>query len=220
MTILRRLFQKESHKTAYLLVILLIHNLIYPMSTAGGIQPVIFYIIFSLMFVIAVLLLSDRRREFMVVTVSGLVVFVSGLINSYVPGTLALPILYLSVIVYHLVMIVVLGRYIFVAQRVLIEVVLAAASLYLVIGSVFTPVYGLIELLEPGSFAVASGAELGWQQLLYYSYVTLTTLGYGDITPIKFYAQSFAAIEAITGVLYIAILLSRLVGLYEVERKA
>ncbi|MCZ6631886.1 MAG: ion channel [bacterium] len=47
-----------------------------------------------------------------------------------------------------------------------------------------------------------------------YSYATLTTLGYGDITPTTLWAGSFAGLEAIVGVLYIAILMARLVGLY------
>jgi hypothetical protein len=49
---------------------------------------------------------------------------------------------------------------------------------------------------------------------MYYSYVTLTTLGYGDITPASSYARSSAVLEAMTGVLYMAILVARLVSLY------
>ncbi|MCB9452554.1 MAG: two pore domain potassium channel family protein [Anaerolineaceae bacterium] len=218
MPYLKRLLQRERDKTLYLLLVMLVHNLIYPLSSGGGIQPIIFYGLFSSMFVLAVFLLSEKPSERLIISLAGIVVFVSGIINSYFPGTLALPVLYLSVIVYHLVMIIVLVRYIFVAKRILIEVILAATSLYLILGSVYTAVYGLVEWLEPGSFVVSSGAELSWQLLLYYSYVTLTTVGYGDITPVKFYAQSLAAFEAITGVLYTVILLSRLVGLYESER--
>ena len=54
-----------------------------------------------------------------------------------------------------------------------------------------------------------SDAPLGWQQLLYFSYITLTSVGYGDILPTGFHAQAFAAFEAIVGVLYTVILLSR-----------
>lgn len=82
------------------------------------------------------------------------------------------------------------------------------------LGSIFAAVFGLVLWLEPGAFIASSGAEVQWQQLLYYSYVTLTTLGYGDIVPVGFYAQAFAAFEAIIGTLYTVILLSRLVGLH------
>jgi voltage-gated potassium channel Kch len=61
---------------------------------------------------------------------------------------------------------------------------------------------------------VSSGAPIGWQQMLYFSYITLTTVGYGDIMPVGFYAQSIVSLEAITGTLYTVILLSRLVGMH------
>ena len=49
---------------------------------------------------------------------------------------------------------------------------------------------------------------------LYYSFSTLTTLGYGDIAPVSRHARVFASMEAITGVLYVALLIARLVGMY------
>jgi hypothetical protein len=54
--------------------------------------------------------------------------------------------------------------------------------------------------------------------LIYFSYVTLATLGYGDITPISAYARSSAILEAVAGPMYIAVLIARLVGLYGKER--
>ena len=53
-----------------------------------------------------------------------------------------------------------------------------------------------------------------WNQVLYFSLVTLTTLGYGDITPVGAIAQVWFALEALTGTLYLAVLIARLVGLY------
>lgn len=49
---------------------------------------------------------------------------------------------------------------------------------------------------------------------LYYSFVTLTTLGFGDITPVTARARSLAVLEAVTGVLFVALLIARLVGMY------
>ncbi|WP_435102671.1 potassium channel family protein [Arhodomonas sp. AD133] len=122
--------------------------------------------------------------------------------------------MFITSITYHAVMCVVLALYTFRAPTVLTDVVLAATSLYLVIGSGFAAILSLIEWLAPGSFVASSGAEITWQKMVYYSYVTLTTLGYGDITPVGFYAQAFASLEDVVGVLYTVILLSRLVGLH------
>jgi len=139
----------------------------------------------------------------------------TGLANSYAPSSATALGLYLSVIAYHSVVIVVLAQYIFGAAQVLTEVIVAATSLYLIIGSIFTALFGLVEWVAPGSFVSSSGAAVEWQQFLYFSYITLTSLGYGDILPVGFYAQSLAAFEAVAGVLYTVILLSRLVGMHQ-----
>ena len=78
--------------------------------------------------------------------------------------------------------------------------------------------YALVEIVMPGSFAVKGGLSANiiteWSTFNYFSFTTLTTLGYGDITPMTERAQSLAILEAITGVLFMALLISRLVGLY------
>jgi len=123
-----------------------------------------------------------------------------------------------AAIAYHLVLIVSLARFVF-GGEVFTAVVLAATSLYLVLGSAFTPVFGLIEWLEPGSFSTGLGTSADWQSFFYFSYVTLTTLGYGDVTPESFYAQAFAIFEAVVGVLFTVLLLSRLVGLHASQKR-
>jgi Ion channel len=178
--------------TVGLLVAMLVHNLTYPLSGAGGIWPGLFYLFYGSMFVVATFLLLADRRLRALAAISGAAVIVAGLANSYAPGTYILLAVYLSSIVYHLVIGVVLTIYIFRATEIMSDVLVAAASIYLVIGSGFAAIFSLIEWLAPGSFLVASGAPISWQQLFYFSYVTLTTVGYGDITPQGFYAQSFA----------------------------
>ena len=61
---------------------------------------------------------------------------------------------------------------------------------------------------------IQPGEIFPWQTFIYYSYSTLTTLGYGDILPIQPWARAAATLEAILGVLYITIIMARLVGLY------
>jgi voltage-gated potassium channel Kch len=97
---------------------------------------------------------------------------------------------------------------------------------YLLIGLVFSLAYSLIDALVPGSFAVAGSAttpvaggaesDLRW---VYYSLVTLTTLGYGDITPISELARRLAVLEALIGQLFVAVLIARLVSLEIAHRK-
>lgn len=196
------------------LAAILIHNLTYPLSAAGAIWPALFYGFYAAIFVVATWALTDNQILRVFVGSAGLAVFMAGLLNSYAPSNEAALAVYLTSIAYHLGMVVVLARYTFGARTVMTDVLISATSLYLVIGSGFAAVLALIEWCVPGSFVASSGVAIDWQQMVYFSYVTLTTLGYGDITPVGFYAQSFVAFEAIGGTLYTVMLLSRLVGLH------
>jgi len=94
-----------------------------------------------------------------------------------------------------------------------------AVAAYLLLGLVWAGAYEWVALSDPSAFV---GANSGLQsaQWIYYSLVTLTTMGYGDITPVHPVARSLAAAEALTGQLYLAILISRLVALELHSRRA
>lgn len=81
----------------------------------------------------------------------------------------------------------------------------AAICIYLSLGVAWGMAYILVETLSPGSFTLAN--------MLYYSIVTLTTLGYGDITPVTPWAKNLSALEAVIGQVYLTVLVARLVSL-------
>lgn len=85
---------------------------------------------------------------------------------------------------------------------------------YLMLGFTWSSVYLLTERLVPGSFVSANGGTVDQFDLLYFSFVTLTTLGYGDILPATDHARSFAILEAVVGSFYMVVLIARLVGTF------
>jgi hypothetical protein len=93
--------------------------------------------------------------------------------------------------------------------------IMGAIGSYLLIGIVFTQAYRLLAGFVPGAFAIG-GAPVDFdtisQKLSYYSFITLTSTGYGDITPVHPYARSLATMEALAGNLFLAVLVARLVG--------
>ncbi|HEU5117692.1 MAG TPA: potassium channel family protein [Isosphaeraceae bacterium] len=106
-----------------------------------------------------------------------------------------------------------------------IETLQAATCVYLLLGLIWMFVFSLIELAGAGEFQYPRGPSSDLYQddssqraeflrLLYFSYATLTTVGYGDITPSGGVARIFAVLEAIAGQLYIAIMIARLVGMH------
>ena len=93
--------------------------------------------------------------------------------------------------------------------------ILVSVSLYFLLGLTWFALYNVINLVQPGSFMEAGAPLTGithWSTMLYFSLVTLTTLGYGDIVAVKPTARMVATLEASAGVLYIAITVARLVG--------
>jgi len=99
------------------------------------------------------------------------------------------------------------------------EVVFGAASAYVLIGITFAEVFSLVYLLDSSSISLGAGLapEAMFGELHYLSFVTLTTLGYGDILPLSGAAQSVANVESVIGVLFPSILIARLVALYSVD---
>ena len=93
-----------------------------------------------------------------------------------------------------------------------------AASVYLLIGITWALAYFIVSRLQPDAFHVIGGRSAdvigGWPSLVYFSFITLSTVGYGDITPASQLVRSFVIFEVITGVFYVAVLIGRLVDLY------
>ena len=112
-------------------------------------------------------------------------------------------------------------------ESVTVDLIYGAACVYFLIGFLWSVAYGIIELIIPGSFSVSghvlnradyiSHYGLLNDNLSYFSFVTLTTLGYGDIVPVSGPAKTFSTLEAIVGQLYIALLVARLVGLHTAQ---
>ena len=97
-----------------------------------------------------------------------------------------------------------------------INKIIGAICIYLLLGLNWAMFYLFINMAIPGSFHGLSSNEIGNQvsDLLYYSFVTMTTLGYGDLTPVKPLARTVAYLQAVVGQFYVAVLVAWLVGMY------
>lgn len=210
-------------KLLYLLILIALVQFSHPITSTGQLLPLLLYqFMYASMIVVGILVGRDTPRHAAILTLSGLSYLVCGTVYSFFPTQQwAILLAYLSLIPYQLMIVTILLRYIFKAHYVTQDVLYAATAVYLMLGAVFVPVYGLLQTLAPGSFIdnMNSAAAVQWQQLIYFSYVTLTTAGYGDILPVTLWARSLANVEMVIGVLYVTIIMARLVALYAQEKE-
>lgn len=104
------------------------------------------------------------------------------------------------------------------APDVSLETLCASIAGFLMLGLLWALAYTLLARLAPGSFLVTPAHEtLDGFNAFYFSFVTLSTIGYGDITPISRVARMLAVVEAITGMFYVAVLVARLVSIHSAK---
>ena len=92
-----------------------------------------------------------------------------------------------------------------------------AVNIYLLLGLLWTTLYLALDAFHPGSIQIGSNPAERETNLLYFSLITLSTIGYGDIVPLSGEARIVAALEGVTGVLYIAITVALLVSRFRTE---
>ncbi len=186
----------------------------------GG--PLIVSALLSLVLLAGVLTVASRGRTLTVALLLAIPAVAARWINHFQPHLVPSAIFLVAgiglvaFVVFHLL------RFVLRASSVDGEVLCASISAYLMLGLIWTMAYWLVEQLTPGAFAfnTATGTKETMEgfNAFYFSFITLSTVGYGDITPVSKVARMLAATEAMTGLLYVAVLIARLVALYSAPK--
>jgi len=104
-------------------------------------------------------------------------------------------------------------RYLFHDDEVTVDELYCTGAAFTVVAWAFAYVFDIVQVLQPGSFASATGDHQSWFELLYLSFANLTSVGLSDIVPVMAHARSVVMVEQVLGVMYIALVIARLVGL-------
>jgi hypothetical protein len=213
------LYSLRRSRFLFLLVALVVLLLVSPFLDNTRSHEAYFVVLFALVMLSAVRIASNRRGHRIVGLVLGvpwLALSLWGLVWQHTDLTIGTNLLFIIFNTY--VLGIVLGEVVS-AVDIDFDILLGAASVYLLIGIIWAVSYTVIHQLEPGAFTlIPMEARPFFHQFLYFSLTTLTTLGYGDISPLSPFAQIWATLEAIVGTLYIALLVARLVGMYQSQR--
>lgn len=176
----------------------------------------------SLVLISAIVAVADSKYVLAVALVLLLPAVGGRWINHFRPDLVPPAVFLISAILLITFLVVRLLRFVLRAPSVNMEVLSASIAAYLMLGLLWTIAYWLVDQLTPGgafSFnTTAGGRSMNGFTGFYFSFITLSTVGYGDITPVSRIARWLAAMEAMTGLLYVAVLIARLVSLYSAQR--
>jgi hypothetical protein len=207
-------------KLYFLLPSLLLLFFLFPFLEGYMIGEIFLNILFSAVLIASIFAVTEKRRPITFAFLLAVPAFILNWVEDFINvpavtvASLISTLLFLSYIagalLYHVLK----------DKKVTGDKLNGAVCIYFLIGLIFALIFASIELLAPGSFSglqkidpsepyfVANG------QLAYYSFITLTSTGYGDILPKTPLARVFSVLEAMLGQIYIAMLIARLVGLH------
>jgi hypothetical protein len=214
----RRPLRFRRFSTVELLIALALLFFSFPFveELKGG--DIIVSILLSLVLISAVLAVSNRRSTLVVAVLLAIPAIIGRWIDHFRPHIVPPAVFLIAGLVLVAFVVINLLRFVLRAPSVNAEVLCAGISAYLMLGLAWTMAYWLVDQLTPGG-AFSFNTNAGTRSMngftgFYFSFITLSTVGYGDITPVSRIARWLSAMEAMTGLLYVAVLIARLVALY------
>jgi hypothetical protein len=216
---------REQWRHLALLISMLLLFVISPAVTVFRHGALILNVIAAIMLIAGSYAVSERKYFFVIALVlSGISIITTWLLLIIQQPWMAILSHGCIIVLVAFFAIIILG-YVLRSGRVTTDRIFAAICVYLLIGYAWTFAYVLVEELQPASFIALSHAAPNDYvsrvlQMRYLSFITLTTVGYGDIVPHSPVARSLAVLEAIVGQIYLTVLVARLVGLHIVHAQA
>src|SRR5881397_4125430 len=178
--------------------------------------------LFSLVLLAGVVAVADRKRVLVIAIVLAIPAIAGRWINHFRPDLIPPAVFLIAGLILMAFVVGNLLRFVLRAPSVNTEVLCASISAYLMLGLLWTVAYWLVAQMNPNAFAFtpAGGTKqtMAGFDAFYFSFITLSTVGYGDITPVSKIARWLAAMEAMIGLLYVTVLIARLVSLYSTPK--
>jgi voltage-gated potassium channel len=176
-------------------------------------------ILFTAIVLFGTFSLDFAKRAQKILIASGTVTICLTWLDHFFPTHVLDLVFSFSFFFFNLFIVVFMVRHIAESKKVNITIIMNSINGYLLIGILGAVLLAMAELLQKslyhldtGAINFAGGTAKGFHDFLYFSFVTLTTLGYGDVTPVSAFAKSVTLIIAVTGQLYLTILIAMLVG--------
>ena len=209
----------SDHGLAALLFFLVVYGFfIYPLAGRDGRTEPIAAWSFSLVLILGVLATTKHKGARTGMVVLAVIAFTSHWLHYFVREHAVHVISAAAAAVFFGVLAWLITARVFRSGGINIYRIYGAVAVYMLLGILWGEFYVMVSLLDPSSFYFDPSTQRGEppiSELIYFSFITLTTLGLGDIVPVSPVARSMVTFESLVGQLYPAVLLARLVTLYE-----
>jgi len=210
-----RFWKADWYLSFLLCMLLLVVFVLFPLSGRGPLGGVLLQLVFSLILISGVALVANSRLALVLATLLAAGTAAIGWIELYQPSRQLTVIgVSLWILFFSMLAAVILVR-VFREGKINFHRIQGAVCVYLLLGVIWAGCYRLVVQFDPEAFnlpASLADAPL-MSKLVYFSFVTLTTVGYGDVTAVHSMARSLALLEALTGQLFPAVLIARLVAM-------
>ncbi len=180
---------------------------------SGETRQLIAEFLMSLILISGVVAVAEHRKTALALAAISAIVLALGVFQLTAPATAVPELRDLIALGAFVVLAFAVGINVFASGHAIGDRVFGAVVLYLLLGLLWAVAYHVVNRIVPGSFIGHPADAVDLSDWVYFSFVTLTTVGYGDITPAAQGARSLAMLEALTGQLYPAVIIARLVSL-------
>jgi hypothetical protein len=223
-----RHFFKKGHYTVLLVSLGLFLFVLHPLLVGHPLLLLLLRIGFMFVLFSACYAVASDRRAFRIALILAILTAASSWAGDLWHYDFLVHLSNFFAIAFFLWIAVLLLRHVLGDEPVTLDKLFGAICVYMLFGLMWAEIFGLLHALDPATFTFNDSLRMELESVrsgvpasvfIYYSFVTLTTLGYGDISPVSMMARSMASLEAIVGPLYLAILIARLVSLMDTRSK-
>lgn len=185
---------------------------------SGETRQLIAEFLMSLILISGVVAVAEHRKTALALAAISAIVLALGVFQLSAPAAAVPEIRDVIALGAFIVLAFAVGINVFASGHAIGDRVFGAVVLYLLLGLLWAVAYHVVNRLVPGAFVGHPAGAVDLSDWVYFSFITLTTVGYGDITPAAQGARSLAMLEALTGQLYPAVIIARLVSLQTISR--